>query len=74
MTFERPQGGFYYTKEAVKELRISTATLFRRKREGYFVENVHWIRKGPKSKSDLMWNVDACFKTMGRWERPKEVS
>ena len=61
------------TKAALKELCISSATLNRRKAEGYFKLGREYVKTGPNKTSICHYNIDACRKVMGTWLPPDEV-
>ena len=72
MTYELPAGLWLRTKDAVDELNLSKATLFRRKKEGYFKLGTHFVTTGPTPRANVLWNVDACRKVLSLWEAPVE--
>ena len=60
MSLKPPEGQWLRTKDAVGELKLSKATLNRRKEEEHFKLGTHFIRVGPNSRSLVHWNVDEC--------------
>ena len=72
-TNKLPDCTYLKTQEAVDALRISEATLYRRKAEGWFVHGVHYVTIGPFKRSSFLWNVDECRKVQGNWSAPEAV-
>ena len=64
-------GMWVETHVACKHLSISRATLFRRKKEGYFQQGTHFYRKGPGDTAGLLWSIEACRKVFDNWDPPK---
>tara|TARA_Y100001937_G_scaffold58561_1_gene80337 strand:+ start:155 stop:373 length:219 start_codon:yes stop_codon:yes gene_type:complete len=65
--------GWQPTATAIKILHISEATLWRRKKEGYFKPKTHYYQTGPYKGAHYFWNVAACRDTLGRTTAPVEV-
>ena len=59
------------TGAATEALGVSIDTLRRREKEGYLVENKHWVRSGPSKTHFKVWNVTACRKVFGTWKAPR---
>ena len=68
-----PDGVYLKTPEATEALGISTATLYRRKAEGYFLHGIHYVTTGPTKRSSFLWNVEECRKVQGDWTAPEPV-
>ena len=72
MTYELPIDRCWIrTKDVVDELNLSKPTLYRRKSEGYFKQGTHFVTTGPGSRSNVLWNVEACRKVFAKWELPQ---
>tara|TARA_R100000655_G_scaffold86711_1_gene126779 strand:- start:121 stop:348 length:228 start_codon:yes stop_codon:yes gene_type:complete len=59
------------TGDTLKALGIGRNTLYRRRREGFLEPNKHWIRSGPSSSHQMLWNISACREVFGTWKAPK---
>ncbi len=68
--YELPSGRWLKTKDACKELGCCRATLFRRKKEGFFQLGIHFIATGPASKATLLWNIESVRKVQATWSAP----
>ncbi len=73
MSIELPAGLWLRTKDVIGELNLSKATLFRRKKEGYFKKGTHFVTTGPTPRANVLWNVAACREELGRWDAPAAV-
>ena len=66
MSFKLPEGHWLCTSDLIKELKISKATLYRRKKEGYFELGRHFLTTSPPpvdgspSTANILWNVESC--------------
>tara|TARA_B100000029_G_scaffold101935_1_gene92337 strand:- start:48 stop:272 length:225 start_codon:yes stop_codon:yes gene_type:complete len=70
MSLKVLSGRWLRTCDAIKELSWSRATLFRRKKDGYFKVGTHFITTGPAPTSNLLWNIDAVRQVQGKWSAP----
>ena len=49
---------------------VSEDTLWRRRKEGYFVEGYHYIRIGTKKRSKFRWHHDRTLEVFTFWKKP----
>ena len=52
------------TKEALEYLKVSESTLYQLRRKGILKANIDWRRKFPDSKSNLLYDLEQCEKTL----------
>tara|TARA_E500000331_G_scaffold343644_1_gene378737 strand:+ start:2306 stop:2530 length:225 start_codon:yes stop_codon:yes gene_type:complete len=52
------------TKEALDYLKVSESTLYQLRRKGILKANIDWRRKFPDSKSNLLYDLEQCEKTL----------
>ena len=74
MTNDLPAGPWLRIEDAIKQLTLSKATLYRRKAEGHLKLGTHFIRVGPTARSPVLWNVGEVRKVFAQFEAPKEVA
>ena len=62
------------TKEALDYLKVSESTLYQLRRKGILKANIDWRRKFPDSKSNLLYDLEQCEKTLqARFETDAET-
>ena len=52
------------TKVALEYLKVSESTLYLLRRKGILKPNIDWRRKFPHSKSNLLYDLEQCEKTL----------
>ena len=52
------------TKVALEYLKVSESTLYLLRRKGILKANIDWRRKFPDSKSNLLYDLEQCEKTL----------
>ena len=62
------------TQDVCEFFGVSEDTLWRRRKDGYFVEGYHYIRIGTLKRSTFRWYFDRVEEVFSYWKKPtKEV-
>ena len=64
-------GAWLKTPDAVIALGISRDTLRRRRIEGFFVYNTHYLKTSPGRSGWYLWNIEEVQKVLGTWKAPQ---
>jgi hypothetical protein len=58
------------TQDVCEFYGISDDTLWRRRKDGYFVEGYHYIRVGTNKRSKFLWHHDRVLEVFTYWKKP----
>ena len=58
------------TNEVCEIFGVSEDTLWRRRKDGYFVEGYHYIRIGTNKRSKFLWHHDRVLEVFTYWKKP----
>tara|TARA_E500000331_G_scaffold213734_1_gene204978 strand:- start:287 stop:559 length:273 start_codon:yes stop_codon:yes gene_type:complete len=62
------------TYDVCETFGVSDDTLWRRRKDGYFVEGYHYIRIGTLKRSQFRWHHDRVLEVFTNWKKPtKEI-
>ena len=67
-------GPWLRTNVTVVELGLSRETLHKRRKEGFYVEGVHWFSTGEHPTAAIVWNIEACRNRQGTQELRAELA